>query len=393
MIKPEDLLKRKWPKASATAIATEQDTFALEAEGYRESKRHYVREGSLSLRTLGKSGFGRLIPPGECAITALLAAPSGLIFGATSGTHAHFFVYDKGPDADFVVDVGRIEGVEAIRALASDSKDNLWGATESGDSSRTGLLFRYPMDPVYAVRTWKHGYRKASIEPIGTIADGKGVSSLVCDGKRDILYALTSREAALIGIDLSSRKPERLGVVDKSGDYSRLLVISEEGMVYGLRSRGEIYRFSPGRGCIEGLGTALSEEDETSFIAESMVLDRVRGKIFIGARSGVLFSFDLGTQRLEKLGTASRRERIRTLTVVNDGRVFGVAGNPGGLGKLFVYEPDAKRVRVLGIPRATVQRFWHGYEFDASCTGRDGEIYLGESDRISHLFIYHPPIA
>ena len=77
MLKPEDLLTRKWPKASATTIVTEQDKFALEAEGYRESERPFVREGSLSLRTLGKSGFGRLIPPGECAITALVAGPGG----------------------------------------------------------------------------------------------------------------------------------------------------------------------------------------------------------------------------------------------------------------------------------------------------------------------------
>jgi len=35
---------------------------------------------------------------------------------------------------------------------------------------------------------------------------------------------------------------------------------------------------------------------------------------------------------------------------------------------------------------------WHGYEFDAACTGEWGEIYLGESDRVSHLFLYFPPV-
>jgi hypothetical protein len=49
-----------------------------------------------------------------------------------------------------------------------------------------------------------------------------------------------------------------------------------------------------------------------------------------------------------------------------------------------------RNLRDLGIPMATSERYWHGYEFGAAVTGRFGEIYLGESDRISHLFIYHP---
>ena len=58
-------------------------------------------------------------------------------------------------------------------------------------------------------------------------------------------------------------------------------------------------------------------------------------------------------------------------------------------------EADALSARVLadlGIPYSGMDRVWHGYEFDAACTGEHGEIYLGESDRVSHLFLYFPPI-
>ena len=380
MIRPEKLLSRKWPKPEHPPGEVNEE---YSTERHREYFRPFVKEGSLTLRRLGRGGCGRVMPPGECAITALLAAPGGEIFGATSGTHAHLFAYDKSPDADVVIDLGRIGEEEYCTALAADGKGDIWGA------STTGLFFRYPADSVTASR---HGHYKTQIEIVGHVTEGEGVSCLVSDVKRNLLYALTSETGTLKSIDLATRKRETLSVVDRSGTYSRVLVISREGEVYGLRSRGEVYRFSSERGRIEGLDVRLPEENGRSLIAESMVLDRVREKIYIGTRGGMLFSFDLKTIRIERLGEASGKERIRTVTVGKDGRVFGVAGNPGGLGKLFVYEPDTRQLRTLGIPLATVERFWHGYEFDASCTGRDGEIYLGESDRISHLFIYHPPI-
>ena len=61
----------------------------------------------------------------------------------------------------------------------------------------------------------------------------------------------------------------------------------------------------------------------------------------------------------------------------------------------LIHEGDRelRDLRDLGIPYVAVQNPWHGYEFDAATTGRWGEIYLGESDRISHLFIYFPPVG
>ena len=89
---------------------------------------------------------------------------------------------------------------------------------------------------------------------------------------------------------------------------------------------------------------------------------------------------------------ATAETRVRALTVGVDGCVYGLSGEPEGMAHLFRYDPEAHDLRDLGIPLATVQRHWHGYEFDAACTGKWGEISLGESDRMSHLFIYFPPL-
>ena len=72
--------------------------------------------------------------------------------------------------------------------------------------------------------------------------------------------------------------------------------------------------------------------------------------------------------------------------------MFGIAGEPGGCAHLFCYNPETRELKDLGVPLATVETPWYGYEFEAAVTGKDGEIYLGEVDRISHLWIYFPPI-
>ena len=107
---------------------------------------------------------------------------------------------------------------------------------------------------------------------------------------------------------------------------------------------------------------------------------------------GVIFVFDPEQMTIRSLGKVVAEPRCRAITVGLDGRVYGVVGEAGGMGHLFCYDPLAQELRDLGIPFATSERSWHGYEFDAACTGPNGEIYLGESDRISHLFIYFPPI-
>jgi hypothetical protein len=33
---------------------------------------------------------------------------------------------------------------------------------------------------------------------------------------------------------------------------------------------------------------------------------------------------------------------------------------------------------------------WRGYQFDSMATGTDGTVYIGESERRSHLFLYLP---
>lgn len=70
-----------------------------------------------------------------------------------------------------------------------------------------------------------------------------------------------------------------------------------------------------------------------------------------------------------------------------DNCIYGIAGKD--CCHLFKYNPEEGDLRDLGILHVSSPRCWHGYEFDAAVTGEKGEIYFGENDRISHLFVYY----
>lgn len=48
---------------------------------------------------------------------------------------------------------------------------------------------------------------------------------------------------------------------------------------------------------------------------------------------------------------------------------------------------------ILGLLNTFISTQWSAHSIGALCTGIHGEIYAGESDTISHLFVYYPPVA
>ncbi len=60
--------------------------------------------------------------------------------------------------------------------------------------------------------------------------------------------------------------------------------------------------------------------------------------------------------------------------------------------QLYSFDPVQGEFRTLGLLIAdrSPHYYWRGYQFDSMTTGPDGTIYLGESERRSHLFLYIP---
>jgi hypothetical protein len=356
----------------------------------------FVREGHVETRALQRhQNLSEPIPPGECAITSLCRAKGGVIYGATSGRRAHLFSYNPGPGQDSVVDLGVLPGArEVCRSLvATDDGRVIGGVTVADESAPGGYLFAYP-------RRTKEG--EGFVDRLATPVEGEGIACLVIDNDFDRLYGLSTVTGTFFMYDLEDGTVTCRGPVDETNTFSQTLVLDNAGNVYGAKSLGELFRYepdseftSPPDAGVTPLGVRIPSVAGRSYYnrLDSAVLDEGTGLIYGGGSAdGVLFVFNPKTFTMTALGKAAAAPRVRCMTVGLDGRVYGVAGERDGMGRLFRYDPETRELTDLGIPYSGMDRVWHGYEFDAACTGEWGEIYLGESDRVSHLFLYFPPV-
>ena len=102
-----DLENHQWPKSplKAEKLDAEQiKQFLTIRADYEKSA--FVTAGHLEVRQLGVKEFTRSIPPGECAVTALVTHPNGHVYGGTGGKRPHLFYYNPAPDADGCADIG-----------------------------------------------------------------------------------------------------------------------------------------------------------------------------------------------------------------------------------------------------------------------------------------------
>jgi len=377
MYREEDLRKRTWP---------------VKPPAYRGEYSPSVREGRIINRVLrNHQSLSEPIPDGESAITSLCRGCHGRIYGATSGVRSHLFLYDPGPGGDGVCDIGVIPGATGVRqALVAAPDGTLYGAISEGPEA--GRLFRCLTDRDFQN---EFGYGCGPVEMLGVPVPGEGIAGLVLDGRRRRFYGVSRASGKFFYYDLQDDRSEVKAELDAKGRFSERLVLDGAGVVYGCRSEGEFFRYDPAVDRLEGLGAhlpALAGREMYNRL-ESAVFNDYDGLIYGGGSAdGVLFSLDPASGRVRSLGKASAAAGCPALAAGFDGRIYGISGTRSGMARLFRYDPDEHSLEDLGLPLAASETFWHGYEFSAACTGSAGEIYLGESDRVSHLFIYFPPV-
>lgn len=370
-----------------------------------------VVEGHVSVRELGFGDEGLLIPDGESAINALVTTNEGIIVGGTSGRRAHLFSFDSrglsvftdSPNAH-VLHLGLIHDRPAVcRAMVATLEGMVYGGTIEGSAEEPqgGRLFAYdarlcgPVPEALGLprRPYALGPRPVIID-LGPVPEGQGVQALALSPQGDRLYGVTTPMAGLFVYDikqgeiitrhpLPARRP------------SKVIVCDEDGVVYGSVDMGWLFRYDPVADALEILDVRLPAEHGREYLALAQSFTKAPdGTIYGGTQGdGMLFRLDPTGPSVEYLGRPTRRKGIPALAVTLDGRLYGVSDAAGEIGRLFVYEPESGCLRDLGmIECGGVPKFWPGHHFGAMTVGLDGEIYIGESDRISHLFIYFPPI-
>ena len=357
----------------------------------------FVDEGAVVLRDLGLEGLIEPIPDEESAVLSLRPAANGNVYGLTHGRRSHLFVYNGFPVEDGVLRLG-VVGENTIGGDLVCAGDGLvygavYGAPDGDGEEAHVTMFRY--DPSRDAMSGETGMRVGEPEFIPSPFGGRRFSRLAIDAERGVVYGALLTSKVLFSYDIVTGSLTELGPIGVEV-ASKVLCVTDGGVVYGAGDEGVVFRLDPERREIQQTAMVAPCGKGKDYVNEvtAFAYDAPTRAIYGGTlNDGYLFRIELDHERVICLGKPVEQRPIRCLTMGADGRVFGVAGEPGsGLCHLFRYDPETGDLRDLGVPRSTITQSWVAHEIDAICTNRNGHIVMGENDRMSHLMVYYPSV-
>lgn len=336
-----------------------------------------------------------MIPDGESGITSLTVAPSGHLYGATSGIHAHLFVVS--PRHGYVEPLGLIPGTQlVINALVVSASGDVFVGTAPG-----GHLLKYtPQDE--DAQPIKIGSPLPAAD-LGEAIPGESIRALAIDREAYLIYGLTSPNAHLFEYSIKSSKFTDFGVVSKAiagGEkfekekiMSRMLVVDQQGMVFASGENGWFFRFDPKSRTLEKLPIrvpAIPGREPWTRV-DAFLLDP-SGVIYGGTSDGYLFRLDPSKLTVANLGKPLNQYRIDGLARAPNGQLYGVGGDQDEMARLFRYDPSSGEYSILGFIDVNRRPYytWQAYVIGAVACGSDGTVYLGENERISKLYLFYP---
>jgi sugar lactone lactonase YvrE len=387
----------------------------------------------VDLRDLGYPMVNE-IPVNSSAITSLLTARSGIIYGCTSGEDAYLFLFD--PATNKARHLGKIPGHTGVHhSLVEDMDGNIYIGTGKdmfadvslskwgeGDDKFDIILWKdikkhfstYPGGKLYRYDVKANNIIKlpdmnAEIKDLGMPLANNSMYALTIDPKGEVIYGLTYPDGHFFKYNIAAKIFTDLGEVDSQKVYHgperqwrtlpRSLVCDDSGRVFMSGNKGMLKYYNPKTAklvstTVEIPGDYYYMQFYTDYTAVEYFAKDANGLIYGGTTDGYLFSFDPSKMQLRNLGKVRESRRLRCLTIGKNGKVYLMAGERSASRpcQFYVYDPQAGGFETLGLLIAdrSPYYYWRGQQFDSMTTGLDGTIYLGESERKSHLFLFIP---
>ncbi|HVP48855.1 MAG TPA: hypothetical protein VMT32_19815 [Bryobacteraceae bacterium] len=379
--------------------------FAQRSPDYDHSVVSQVR---IDLRDLGYPPVD-VIPPDESAIRSLAVAPSGAVYGATSGRRSHLFVLY--PQHGYVQPLGYLKDVTTVhRSLAIAANGDVYiGGSIGVDNDGQGYngyagghLLRYTpgsRDEEKPIRI----DAECPVQDLGIPVAGDGIYTLTIDRERNIIYGLTYPTARFFSYSIADGKFEvHSGVAErripgekfeKDRNMGRALAVDADGWVYGSGDRGALFRYYSSSQKIEWLHVAApTVAGREPYNRIDCWAEGSKDILYGGTSDGYLFRLDPKSLTLENLGKPLNQYRIRGLAFARNGRLYGVGGNDDEMARLFSYDPARGVYQMLGMVDVNRRPYysWQAYIIDALAIGTDGTLFLGQSERKSKLYLYYP---
>ncbi len=388
----------------------------------------------VDLRDLGYPMVNE-IPVNSSAITSLLTARDGIIYGGTSGDESYLFLFD--PAINKVRHLGKIPGHTGIHhSLVEDKHGNIFIGTGKNMFEEVTLSRWGEGDDKLDVTLWKDIKKHFSnypgghlfcylpaasninvklpdmnceAEDLGMPLANNSIYALTINPQGDEIYGLTYPDGHFFIYNIALKKFTDLGEIDRQKVYHgperqwrtlpRALICDNSGRVFMSGNNGMLMYYDPDSKKlvstkIEVPGDYYYMQFYEDYTAVEYFAKDPKGLIYGGTTDGYLFSFDPLAMQLNNLGKVRESRRLRCITVGRDGKVYLMAGEISTTRpcQFYSYSPEPGSFETLGLLIAdrSPYYYWRGQQFDCMTTGLDGTIYLGESERKSHLFLYIP---
>jgi outer membrane protein assembly factor BamB len=396
-------------------------------------KTHIKNRHRVDLRDLGYPMVNE-IPENSSAITSLMTSSNGKIYGGTSGEEAYLFLFD--PMYNKVGHLGRIEGQGGIHHSLVEDKDGyiyigtgknmlekitlskgetgeyldevLWRDIKNHFKDYPGgHLYRY--DPKKSDGKVKLTDMACEAEDLGIPLANNSIYALTINPEENEIYGLTYPDGHFFIYSISKRKFKDLGEIDSElvfhgperhlRSLPRALICDDSGKVFTSSTNGILKYYCPKSGEIYSTDLVIPGDyyylwTHLDYTVVEYFVKNKSGIIYGGTSDGYLFSFDPENMKLVNLGKPRASRRLRCLTIGFDNKIYMMAGERSSAWpcQFYSYDLQASGYEDLGLLIAdrSPYYYWRGFQFDCMTTGLDGTIYLGESERRSHLFIYIP---
>ena len=247
---------------------------------------------------------------------------------------------------------------------------------------------------------WIESDEECSVEDLGIPVPHNGIYAMTINNARSEIYGITYPDGHFFVYDIKAAKFTDLGEIYKQKIYAgpdnrtlrsitRALVCDEKGFVYGSSDEGRIFRYDPVKKTIEKPDVKIPSVYYS--VVETFTKDK-DGVISGGTLEGYLFRFDTEKMKVANLGKPYAQLRIRGLTFGKNGILYGFAGQRSNHCRVFSYDTAQSEFNDMGILKVVREPYyrWTALQMDTILTGKDGVIYIGESERRSHLFLYYP---
>lgn len=340
----------------------------------------FISEGSVFCFPLLDLMYGPIGGNDYKIIALYVYSKNGALYGAISGDEDHLFFMNK---KKLMMDLGKV-GNKKINENSIKSVNNFVYFSVTDSENNTTIL-KHDADTDH-IDHYSLNYF-GPIEETNAVIEGESfIESAFNNWDKNIYYLSKTRKVFKLNID-----KENLNViVELEKESSKAFCCDDNGNIFGVLHGGEILRFNISERKFYKTGKLVPSQKGREYLAGARKMIFREGVIYgCTSQDNYLFKYDICRNEIFNFGRPDENYDLRSFIVKDDGSIFGATSTVNrGLGNLFKYNKNGFKDLGNIVGYRPKNGFCH--EPSVMVLGNDGEIFIGDNDNRSNLYIYFP---